>query len=82
MGQGKVKPRSNGVKPAGPSPRLVAGNDRDGRGLWKSPTVDQIDRGLILSVAGARARLLGQEVGVGVERARQSRARGGGRNLG
>ena len=45
------------------------------------PTVDQIGRGLVLRVAGARAHLVGQAGGAGVERARRSRARGGGRSL-
>ena len=66
VSQGKVKPRSSWVKPAGPGQRLVAGDDRDGGGLRESPTSDQIDRGLVLRVAGARAHLVGQAGGAGV----------------
>ena len=66
MGQGEVKPRSSRVKPAGLGPRLVAGETRDGGGARDLPTVDQIDRGLVLRVAGARARLVGQAGGAGV----------------
>ena len=82
VSQGKVKHRSSWVKPAGPGQRLVAGDDRDGGGLRESPTGDQIDRGLVLRVAGARAHLVGQVGGAGVERARRNRARGGGRSTG
>ena len=38
--------------------RLVAGDARDGGGARILPTVDQIDRGLVLCVAGARAYLV------------------------
>ena len=62
MGQGGVKQG----QPAGLGPRLVAGEARDGGGDRNLPTVDQIDRGLVLRVAGARARLVGQAGGAGV----------------
>ena len=80
VSQGKVKSRSSWVKPAGPGQRLVTGDDRDGGGLRQLPTGDQIDRGLVLRVAGARAHLVGQVGGAGMERARQNQARGGGRS--
>ena len=46
--------------------RLDAGEARDGGAARKSPTVDQIDHGLVLHVAGARAHLVGQAGGAGV----------------
>ena len=70
----------SGAKPAGLGPQLVAGESRDGGELGVFPTVDQIDRGLDLRVAGARAHLVGQAGGAGVERARRIRARGGSQN--
>ena len=66
VGQGKVKPRSNGVKPAGPGPQLVAGDDKDGGGLRKSPTGDGFGRGEALRRAAARAQLMEQTAGAGV----------------
>ena len=79
--QGRSNPLVSGVKPDGLGPRLVAGEARYGGGARDLPTVDQIGRGLVLRVAGARAHLVGQAGGAGVERARRSRARGGGRSL-
>ena len=60
--------------------RRDAGEARDGGELRKSATGDQFDHGLVLRVAGARAHLVGQVGGAGVERARRSRARGSGRS--
>ena len=56
----------SGVKPAGPGPRLVAGDDRDGGGLQKSPTGDGFGRGEALRRAAARAQLMEQTAGAGV----------------
>ncbi len=61
-------------------PALSRRRGRDGGGLRKLPIGDQIDRGLVLRVAGARAHLVGQVGGAGVERTRRNRARGGGRS--
>ena len=53
-----MKPQVKRVNLAGLGPRLVAGDARDGGGARILPTVDQIDRGLVLCVAGARAHLV------------------------
>ena len=61
-----VKPQVKQVNLAGLGPRLVAGDARDGGGARILPMVDQIDRGLVLRVAGARAHLVGQAGRAGV----------------
>ena len=65
MTQERSNPLVSGVKPAGLGPRLVAGDARDGGGARIFPTVDQIDRGLVLCVAGARAHLVVVAAAVG-----------------
>ena len=61
-------------------PALSRRRGRDGGGLRIWSSGDQIDGEDVLRVAGARAHLVGQVGGAGVERARRSRARGGGQS--
>ena len=69
-----------------PRRRLNAGDQSRQRRVagvaWARALDSGLRRGLALRRAGVRAHLLGQTRGAGMERARRSRARGGGRSLG
>ena len=62
--QGGGQTLVSGVKPAGPGPRLVAGDDRDGGGSMKS--CYGFGRREALRRAAARAQLMEQTAGAGV----------------
>ena len=66
MGQGEVKPRSNGVKPAGPGPRIIADDDRDDGAARECSTGRRFTRGLWLRLAGNAEHLMERTGGAGV----------------